>query len=307
MLKRLAILISLLLSFSCFAAPKVVVTIKPLHALVTKIMHGVGEPVLLLPNDASPHTFALKPSTLKQLQQAQLVMWVGPSLELFMERPLKELKPAYGIITFLKIPTLHLLAQRQGRLWEDHAHEHDHDHTHDYRDETIDPHFWLSVDNAIIVVNYVEQYLSKIDQANQSVYHHNAQQLQKSLKALKASIDKKLQNVHETPFLVYHDGYHYFENEFNLNAAGTFMLNPHLPISAKALNDVKKLIRDKKVKCVFRETEFNDSNIERLLNDAGVTFTELDPLGARIKAGPDAYQEIMLGIASSLQNCLASK
>lgn len=69
----------------------------------------------------------------------------------------------------------------------------------------------------------------------------------------------------------------------------------------------KKLIRDKNVKCVFRETEFNDSNIERLLNDAGVSFTELDPLGARIKPGPDAYQEIMLGIATSLQNCLSPK
>ena len=44
------------------AEPKVVVTIKPLHALVAQVMAGVGVPELLVKGSASPHTYALRPS-----------------------------------------------------------------------------------------------------------------------------------------------------------------------------------------------------------------------------------------------------
>lgn len=302
MLNRILMLICLLVSVNCLASPKVVVTIKPLHALVAHIMQGVAMPALLLPDNASPHTYALKPSTLKQLQEAQVIMWVGPSLELFMGSALKTLNPKDGIITFIDIPKLALLPQRQGRQWEHHHDQHDHSHHHE--NDGIDPHFWLSVDNAIIVVDFVEQYLSNIDKQNAPTYQRNAKQLRLSLEELKTKINHELAHVHDKPFLVYHDGYQYFEKEFNLDSVGTFTLNPHLPLSAKALNDVKTLIRQKNVKCVFRETEFNDSAMARLLSDDGVTFAELDPLGARILTSTNAYQEIMIKIALDLKSCL---
>ncbi len=309
MLNRIVCFILLLMSLTpCFAAPKVAITIKPLHGLVASIMQGIAEPVLLLPDNASPHTFQLKPSTLKALQEASLIMWVGPSLELFMQRPLEQLHPKDGLITFMDVAHLTLLNQRAGRQWAHHHHEdenehddHDHIHEHDIRD----PHFWLSTDNALVVIDYVESYLAKIDKENAARYKTNAQQLRANITALKSQLNKKLSAVHNKPFLVYHDGYQYFEKEFDLNAVGTFMLNPHLPLSAKALSEVKQLIQSQGVKCVFRETEFNDSKIELLLSDAGVKFTELDPLGARINAGPDAYQRIMLGLADTFAHCLA--
>ncbi len=315
MLKRLTLFLSLFFCFGlCYGAPRVVVTIKPLHGLVSAIMQNVAKPTLLLPDDSSPHTFSLKPSNLQALQQADLIMWVGPSLEGFMQRPLASLHPQYGVITFLEIPNLHLLEQRSGRQW---AHSHDHDeheneeqeHNHDSHNHgkgSIDPHFWLSTDNALIVIDYISQYLANLDHENASHYQANAQTLKNSIMQLKSMINQKLASVHDKPFMVYHDGYQYFEKEFNLDAVGTFMLNPHLPLSAKSLLEVKTLIKDQKVRCVFRETEFNDSKMEELLKDAGVTFRELDPLGARIQAGIYAYQEIMLGIAKTMQSCLES-
>ncbi|MBS0286531.1 MAG: zinc ABC transporter substrate-binding protein [Proteobacteria bacterium] len=297
------VLFALLLFYlgNAIGAPKVVVTIKPLHGLVSAIMQGVAEPALLLPDNASPHTFALKPSNWQQLQKATLIMWVGPSLELFMQAPLKEIKPQYGVITLMEIPTLTLLPQRNSRQWQ-HAHEEDHEHA----SHMIDPHFWLDTDNAVKVIDYVENYLSKIDNENAIVYKKNASTLRDDIIKLKSTLNQKLQPVHDKPFLVYHDGYQYFEKEFNLNAVGTFILNPHVPQSAKGLYEAKTLIHDKGVKCVFRETEFYDTNIERLLSEAGVKFTELDPLGARVKAGPGAYQEILLNLAQNMQSCLAS-
>ncbi|MBS0288855.1 MAG: zinc ABC transporter substrate-binding protein [Proteobacteria bacterium] len=306
-MSKQSLLIALLFfcfSFTCQSntVPQVAVTIKPIHGLVASLMQGVGTPVLLLPDNASPHTFQLKPSTLKQLQAADLVIWVGPELELFMQKPLTQLSPRFGMIKLLEIPKLQLLEQRAGRQWS--QHDHGHEHTHDDV-ANFDPHFWLSTDNAIVVVDAICQHLSTIDKANAPTYQANANHLKNQLSGLKLKLTQILKNSHQKPFLVYHDGYQYFEKEFNLNAKGTLMLNPHLPLSARGFKDIKTLIATHHVKCVFRETEFNDVKMTQLLNNIGVNLIELDPLGARVPAGPGAYEAILLAIANTFAQCLA--
>ncbi|MEE8545627.1 MAG: zinc ABC transporter substrate-binding protein, partial [Alphaproteobacteria bacterium] len=48
-------------------APRVVVTIKPVHALVAAVMAGLGRPGLLIEGAASPHGYALRPSDARAL------------------------------------------------------------------------------------------------------------------------------------------------------------------------------------------------------------------------------------------------
>lgn len=281
--------------------PYVVVTIKPIYALVAAIMEGVGEPHLLLPDGASPHTFQLKPSTLKQLQRADLIIWVGPQFEMFMKKPIKEYPPRLGLITLLDIPTLKLLPLREGRAWQ---HDHDHSHGDENTDHHVDPHFWLSTQNAQAVVVYLTTYLAKVDPEHATQYKNNAEKLIRSIKALRSSINQTLQNVHTKPFLVYHDGYQYFEKEFNLNAMGTMIVNPNVPLSANAVNTIAQLIESHDIRCVFRETEFNDNTILHSLRNLNVKVAELDPLGARLALTPSAYQEILKELAKTLKECL---
>ena len=73
------------------AVPKVVVSIKPLHSLVSGVMEGVGEPNLLLEGNASVHVYSMRPSEVSMLQQAELFFWIGPQLETFLEKPLASL------------------------------------------------------------------------------------------------------------------------------------------------------------------------------------------------------------------------
>ena len=59
----------------------VVTSIKPVHSLVSSVMQGVGSPTVIIEGAGSPHTYSLKPSQAKQLQDADLVFlarrWVG--------------------------------------------------------------------------------------------------------------------------------------------------------------------------------------------------------------------------------------
>ena len=56
-------------------APKVAVDIAPVLSLVSKVMTGVGKPALIIPAEASPPAFQLKPSNAESLENANLVFW----------------------------------------------------------------------------------------------------------------------------------------------------------------------------------------------------------------------------------------
>ena len=86
---RFGFAVALLPALACAAASpaaaelKVVVTIKPIHSLVTQLMVGIGEPTLLVDGAASPHSFALKPSGVRAIDAADVLIRVSPTLEPF--------------------------------------------------------------------------------------------------------------------------------------------------------------------------------------------------------------------------------
>lgn len=305
----LILTISFSLSSGLYAAPKVSVTLKPIHSLVASVMEGVGSPTLLLPDGASPHTYQLKPSTLKTLIDADLIVWVGPSLETFMVKPLSTLKPQYGFVEIDKLPNLLKLPLREGREWghanTEHAHDHGDDHDHHHGD--FDPHVWLSNANAQTIVKATAERLIAADPSNAKRYQANTDKTLKQLQALKVTLQSQLAKVQAEPFLVYHDGYQYFEKDFNLNAAGTMVINPHVPLSAHGLAQIKALIGARDVKCIFKETEFSEKIIENSLGMLPVNIKELDPLGARIPQGPQHYEQTLLQLGKTVQECLQPK
>lgn len=135
------------------AGPRVVASIKPVHALTAQVMDGVGTPTLLVEGAASPHAFSLRPSQAEALQSADAVFWVGPALEPFMvdaaqtlaaDARLEALIEAAGVetLTFRTDPAFephsHGADDTHGHA-DDHGHGHDDGHGHDHgRDEDHD-------------------------------------------------------------------------------------------------------------------------------------------------------------------------
>ncbi len=118
-------------SLSAQAQPRTVVaSILPIHSLVAGVIGEIHTVEVLLPASASPHGYAMRPSEAQKLQDADLLVWVGPDLETFLERPLSEPRPGRTVISVLNDLELTLLQGREGGLWETHDHDHAHDHGH---------------------------------------------------------------------------------------------------------------------------------------------------------------------------------
>ena len=132
-------------------APDVVVSIQPIHSLVAGVMEGVGEPVLIVEGAGSPHTYALRPSEAKALQDAELVVWVGESMETFLSGSIETLAPSARVLELMDVPGVHVVGFREGAAWEVEAHDDETDHDdhadhddHDGHDHHgVDGHIWL--------------------------------------------------------------------------------------------------------------------------------------------------------------------
>ena len=141
--------LALAAGLACAAAhadpPMAVASIRPVHSLLAGVMAGVAEPRLLLRAGESPHTYALRPSDAAALAAADLVVRIGPGLESFLDRPLRELTPEARLLTLTDVPGLTRLPVRRGGLWEEHAHGSHGDERHDehhgeHHDEPHDDH-----------------------------------------------------------------------------------------------------------------------------------------------------------------------
>jgi zinc transport system substrate-binding protein len=292
--------------------PRVVASIAPVQALAEAVMDGWGEPTLLVRGHASPHDHQLRPSDSRALQEADLVIRVGPGLETFLERPLASLSEQARVITLVDAPGVELLPSRAGGVWEEgHGHEEAHaqddaNEVHDH--EPYDPHIWLSPANGRAMLRAIAEGLSAADPARASLYRANAERAAGVLAELDQELDQRLAPVRDKPFVVFHDAFRYLEAAYDLRSLGSITVSPERPPSAKRLAELIRKIQESGALCVFGETRTRSPLAVSLAEDLGIDVGELDPMeslaGAR---GLDAYTAVMRRNADALVECLSQR
>ncbi|MGO8184598.1 zinc ABC transporter substrate-binding protein [Rhizobium leguminosarum] len=299
-------------------APVVVTSIKPIHSLVSAIMQGVGEPELIVDGAASPHTYNLKPSNARALQDAKVIFWVGPGLEAFLEKPLQALGRDASIAALDDAPGLVKLPFREGGAFEPHddgdehdsasaAPEHEHDHAEaDHDHDTFDTHLWLDPMNAKAMAAMITTTLVAADPANALTYQGNAKALDDKLDALDTEIKGMVTPVKDKPFIVFHDAYQYFEHRYGIRVAGSITVSPETIPGAERVSEIHRKVGELGATCVFAEPQFEPRLVNVVIEGTRAKSGVLDPEAATLKAGPDLYFNLMRGIANSMKDCLSS-
>lgn len=286
--------------------PQIVVSIPPLQSLVLNITDGTKANVeTLIQPGVSPHTFSLRPKQAHALQKADLVVWIGPELENFLAKPLQNLTKPENILTLISLSNLTLYPARTGGEWHDVAHNHDNEDASHTSHSHTDPHIWLDPLNAKIVVAAITERLIQIEPHNAALYKNN---LKKTLEKLN-NLDKELKVIfkegHFTPktYMVLHDSYQYLEKRYGLNVVGVVAINPHRPLSAKALKDAQETLRIHSVTCVLQEPEFNSGLVNTLIESTSTQNVVLYPLGKDKTADKDSYFKALKELAYTINEC----
>jgi zinc transport system substrate-binding protein len=283
--------------------PKVVTDIPPVHSLVAMVMEGVGTPTLLLDTGADAHSFQLRPSKAAALADAGLVVWIGPAMTPWLERPLGNLAGGARQRVLLEAPGT--VTRTFGE-----TDEAGHDGADDGHDHAgIDPHAWLDAGNAGVWLDLIAADLSQLDSGNAALYAANADRARAAIARIDAEIAALLKPVGAHPFVVSHDALGYFAARYGLTIAGTVAAGDATAPGAAHLRDLQARMgrtdAQTDAMCIFPEANHDPRQVAALAADTGTRIGGvLDPEGTGMEPGPQVYPAILTGLADTLLACL---
>ena len=283
-------------------------------------MSGVGEPSLIIEGGTSPHSFTLKPSHAKLLEEADIIFWIGEGMETFMEKPFESIVKDAKVVSFMQMDNINKLKFREKNIFEDHddeghedhddeGHEDHDDEGHEDHDEDrdshnhgeFDAHIWLDPKNAKEMVHEIAHELSNLDPLNKDKYIDNADKTNLEIDNLINNINQSINK--DASFVVFHDAYQYFEKRFDVTSAGALTLNTDALPGAKQISDIQDIIKEKEVKCIFSEPQFNPKIIETIAEDTDIKIGVFDPFGANIYSDKSLYFSLIDNLSKNLKDC----
>jgi len=299
MIYRLLLGLTFLLSLNNVGAqstPNVVVSIKPIHSIVTALMEGVSSPQLLLESSDSAHTFHLKPSQLNLLSNADLVITIGDGFETGLKKTLGNIKDGSHIIAS-EIDGLHLYHFRNAD-----TNEMDKDEKDKHTDNDL--HLWLDIDNMQKTAQYISEQLIKIDPNNSNTYETNLIKIHSRLNKLKSELQQQLEPFRSERYAIYSDTLQYFEKSFHFQKPVIITPYHGARLSIHRTLEARKKMKDLKIKCLLYGPESTSKKVNVLSEGLPIKALRIDILGAKLNAGSDQYFNLMKGLSSQLVKCL---
>ena len=276
----------------------VVVSIKPIHSIVTILMDGIATPKLLLNSSDSAHTFHLKPSQIRMLSKSDLVITISDDFETGLRKALKNVKKD----SHFKVSSLTQLNTLKSRGKE--IYEVDEEEEGNHADHTNDLHLWLDVDNMQLISQHISNLLIELDPANEITYSENFNTVNSELNKLKIELQHQLEPFLSTRFVIFSDTLQYFED--NLNLKRPVIITPYhgARLSINRTLEAKKIIKDLNISCLIHGSEIRPNQVNVLSEGLTLKAFKIDILGAVYPSGSDQYFNLMKRISNQLASCL---
>ena len=292
MISRLFLSLAILLltyTTSAQSAPSVVVSIKPIHSIVSFLMQGVGEPQLLLEANNSAHSFHIRPSQVKALENADLIVSIDPKFEAGLANILSNYsKSSQLVIGELSLPNFYPLREN----------------THQGKDVEYDYHLWLDTNNARSIAKQLSYRLIEIDAINTPIYFSNFEKFDAKLLQLDKDNYEQLAGLDAANFANYSDTLQYFEKNYSLNKPIIITTYHGARLSIRGVLNAKKKMKEQQTKCLFHTNEINFEKTKVITEDTAIIRAEINILGNELESGPDQYFKLMKNLTSQIAQCL---
>lgn len=280
-------LLVLCVALPATAAPQLLASIRPLQLIAIAV---VGEPArvdLLIEPRQSHHDYQLRPSDRLRLQQAGLVLWIGPSLEGFLRQPLAAVEEER--VLMLGADELDM---------GHHATDDDH-HAH------ADAHLWLDPEQAIAMAQAIADRMSELEPAQQKRWQHNVVLFTEQMRRVDAALKTELAALPaRRGYLVPHDAYGHFERHYGLERTATWAVTPEQLPGARHLLALQKQIEAGEVGCVFTEPLFEPRALQAMLADTSIHTRQLDLMAEAAPLTAEGFVLFFEQFGEAVVDCL---
>jgi len=240
----------------------ITVTIEPQRYFAEQLADSLFRIECMVPAGTSPETYDPTPAQMANLTHSKAYFCIGNIG--FEEVWIDKLKQNFPQIRFFDnsngIP-----------LIMGHSHADNHSHK-----QGIDPHTWSSPKAARLIVQNMHDAFVEIDPVNKDRYTVNLQHLLEKIDTIDEKITQILQHSSQKAFIIYHPALTYFARDYGLTqySIETDGKEP----SPEQLRTLMKTAKEKGIKTVFVQQEFDRKNAELVARETGCRLIVINPL-----------------------------
>lgn len=257
---------------------RVGVTISPLKYFAEEIGKEKVDVFSIIPDGSDAHTFDPKPKDLNELIKSDIFIYNGLGMEEWIDSVLttvdsdkvKIVEATNGINPI----SINEEAHEHEEGEDNHEHEeesHDHEHSHG----GLDPHTWLSLNDAIIEAENIKNALVEVDSENKTYYEENFEELKKSLSDLKSEYEDKFKGLSNKNFVTGHAAFAYLCRDFGLNQESIADVYGEGELTAKNLQNLVNYCKEHNVEIVFSESTASEKEAETLAKEVNAKVVKI--------------------------------
>jgi zinc transport system substrate-binding protein len=236
----------------------VAVTILPQAGFVENIGGDKVEVVVMVPPGASPHTYEVTPGQMTKLSNAKMYAKVGSPVEFELAWMDK------------------LIAVNKSMLVVDCSRGIEFMTSADPDESGQDPHIWLSVKNARVMVQNICDGLVQVDAANKSYYEENCADYLEKLTELDSELAEDLSGVKNRSFIVFHPAFGYFARDYNLKQIAVEQggKEPDADYIVRLIEEAK----EQGIRVIFVSPQYSTKSAESIAREIGGKVVIIDSL-----------------------------
>ena len=246
---------------------EVVATTTQVGSIAAELGGDAIELTVLLEPGIEAHDFEITPAAGAAVEEAALILKSGAGLETWLDDAIDTIGDADRVQDLSE--GVELRSPAGG-------------------DEDVDPHYWMSAPNAIVMVENARDALVEAAPAAAGEIAERADGLVARLEAADAEIRALIDEIpsDRRDVVTDHDALGYFIDEYGLEFLGSVF--PSLDVSAdpsaRDIEELVSLIRENDVPAIFSESAVNPQLAEAVADETGATLSDetlyTDSLGA---------------------------
>jgi len=246
------------------------------HVLVTSLISGFE----------SEHSYSPKPSALKTIGEARLLLEIGLGLEVWVR----------GLVKNAGNPRLRIVNTSQdiSVIRDDSEAE-----------SRGNPHIWLDPENAKIMTRHIAQGLIEVDPSHTSEYRANLETYLQRVTDAALELQGRVKTLSDRRIVTYHPAWPYFARRFGFRIEGDIIRQIGAEPTGAELARLAHRMKTEKIKVIVSEPQLNQKVAQALAGETGARIVLLSALPGAIK-GTETYLSMLRYDIATLVAALAS-
>lgn len=237
-------------------SPVVAVSILPQETFVKKVCGDLVDTLVLIPPGYSPESYEPTPKEMTAFSRADVYFTVGVPAE---EQNILPIVSGDTEIVSLAMPC----AEAFGELTADGGR---------------DPHIWLSIPRAALMVSVIADTMSELCPQHQEVFAANAQAYINELNSAHEEIADALDELKGKSFIVFHPSFGYFASDYGLEMLA--LEENGREATPQRMGELVQFAKENNIHVVFHQAQVDSRQSAAFAEEIDGDTVLLDPLAS---------------------------